>query len=977
MQEGFKISNPGTEPVFSKFSVLSPSGRTYEVKIRSLKRRVNSCTCPDYQTNLLGTCKHIEAVLALIEKKLRGKIDNAELSAPPTAEVFLNYGEQVEVMLYRPAKINENVSELLSRYFDDNGTLLGNPIQQLPALLEDAASLKPDEASALNISPNVRTHADLLAVSLKHQLQRQWFLNEVKAGRRSLDIIGTKLYPYQVEGLLHLVFTGRALLADDMGLGKTVQAIGAAVLLKELRGISRVLVVTPASLKHQWYREIKKFTSLSAEVVQGPASKRELLYSTPSFFTLVNYELLLRDQQVYERLAPDLIILDEAQRVKNWRTKTAQAVKQLRSRYTFVLTGTPIENNLDELYSVLQTLDARLLGPLWQFNSRYYQLERRPSGSYKILGYKNLEELRKRIVRVVLRRMRDEVLHDLPPRVDNNFFVPMTQAQLEPYKDYQAIVARLLGIAHKRPLTPAESKRLMMALQKMRILCDALELHDRNLTEKQKKQTAPKLEELVSIVQEQVVAAKRKAVIFSSFEGMIDLAIDRVARPLKIGYVKLAGTVPTTKRGALLDRFREDESCRIFFSTDAGGVGLNLQSASLVINIDIPWNPAVLEQRIGRAHRMGQKETVQVINLVAQGVIEERMLDTLAQKRQIFQAVFSALEGEDTLVFAKDRGLMARLRQMLADEESSPASAVEARANASGGASAVTSNSAGLSADTSTGVSIAGSAAGSANACANLVPEHGDVSENASTVMPSTDSDKVKLFAERLSSKLGSRLLLIRKADRQAARLMVVVDQDASGLSSVVDEIADRVQGQNPLFKVHLFDKKSYESLQALFGGNLDLQDSVHEAYRSPALPASADRADDGRLQTTKFVREKLSQTAERLRLVKLMTDGGFAAEATAPLKQALDATMDGLYKLAGKSVPGDRYSILEIERLLVKPGILAPEKSASIQWMQSLLNSQGSQTTTTLEKYLVERIFASIEQLCESADLYLTARLL
>ncbi|MFZ2959936.1 MAG: DEAD/DEAH box helicase [Candidatus Ozemobacteraceae bacterium] len=941
LEEGFKIRNLGSEPVFSTFSVLSPSGRTYEVTNRSLKRRVNSCTCPDYQTNLLGTCKHIEAVLAILGKKLRGRIDEAELSAPATAEVFLNYGERVEVALYAPGKLRGEAGALQRQYFDDKGSLLGDPASQVPALIDEIARLKPEQAERLRVAPEVRAHAELLADGLKYQQQRQWFLEEVSAGRRSLDVVGTKLYPYQVDGLLHLAFSGRALLADDMGLGKTVQAIGAAVLLKELRGISRVLVVTPASLKHQWLREIKRFTSLTAEVIQGPSAKRELLYATPCFFTLVNYELLLRDQQVYERLAPDLVILDEAQRVKNWRTKTAQAVKRLHSRYTFVLTGTPIENNLDELYSVLQTLDPRLLGPLWQFNERYHQLEKRPNGSFKVLGYKNLEELRRRISPIVLRRVREEVLHDLPPRVDNNFFVPMTSAQLEPYKDFQAIVAQLLNIAQRRALTPVESKRLLMALQKMRILCDALELHDRHLPEKQKKQTAPKLDELAGILREQVVGAGRKAVIFSSFEGMIDLAIERVARPLNIGYVKLAGSVPTSQRGKLLDRFREDADCRIFFSTDAGGVGLNLQSASLVINLDMPWNPAVLEQRIGRAHRMGQKETVQVINLVAQGVIEERMLDTLAQKRQIFQAVFSALEGQDTLVFAKDRGLMARLRQMLA-EESSPKSLEETSITA------------------------------------------GAKVEADSTVLPSTEADLVRLFAERLSARLGGRLLLVRKVgalggiatpDDERTRLLVIVDQDAAGLSPMVDEIAALIHGPTPSFNVHLFDRKSYESLLGLLGDNLGSQEPVREAYRSPALPLPVDRNADSRTQTTRDVREKLTRANERLRLTRLMADGGFAKETSAPLRQALEATLDGLYRLACEPPPADRYSVLEVERLLVKPGILSAEDSARIPWMQSLLASQDGPGATALEQPLVERMVAAVERLGEAINLYLTAR--
>jgi len=171
---------------------------------------------------------------------------------------------------------------------------------------------------------------------------------------------------------MHLTFGRRALLADDMGLGKTVQAIAAGALLRQLRDIKRVLVVSPASLKHQWAREIQRFTSLSATVIEGNLTSRRNLYQKPGFFNIINYELVLRDEDDLRRLRPDLIILDEAQRIKNWRTKTADAVKRLRSPYAFVLTGTPLENRLDELYSIFQFIDPDILGPLWRFNQRFF-----------------------------------------------------------------------------------------------------------------------------------------------------------------------------------------------------------------------------------------------------------------------------------------------------------------------------------------------------------------------------------------------------------------------------------------------------------------------------------------------------------------------------------------------------------------------------------------------------------------------------
>ncbi len=471
---------------------------------------------------------------------------------------------------------------------------------------------------------------------------------------------------------MHLAFGGRTMLADDMGLGKTVQAIAAAALLKELRGIERVLVITPASLKHQWAREIRRFTSLPVTVVQDGQIARRQAYRENAFFTIVNYELVRRDLVELEQLRPSLIILDEAQRIKNWRAKTAIVVKQLKSRYAFVLTGTPLENRLDELYSIFQFLDPRILGPLWHFNDRFYDLEERADGSYKVIGYKNFAELRATVEPYSVRRTRDEVLKDLPERIDNNFFVEMTDPQWQAYDEYKEIVARLASIAKRRPLTPQEKDRLLKGLLKMRIICDALALHDKEIPPRDREKTAPKLRELEHILTDEIANNGHKALVFSQWSGMLALTTPVVKR-VGLGYVTLTGAVPSAKRGRLIERFFDDPDCRVFFSTDAGGVGLNLQAASLVVNLDLPWNPAVLEQRIGRAHRHGQLQPVHVVNLIAQGTIEERMLDTLAAKRNVFAGVFGTEEAPDKLSFRDTgQGLLKRLDDLLGQPARAP-----------------------------------------------------------------------------------------------------------------------------------------------------------------------------------------------------------------------------------------------------------------------------------------------------------------
>ena len=269
-----------------------------------------------------------------------------------------------------------------------------------------------------------------------------------------LELLRHPLLPYQREGMIHLAFGERALLADDMGLGKTVQAIAACEFLARRKGIARVLVVCPASLKAEWEEQIARFTDRPAQSVFGPRAARHAAYRAPPFFTIVNYEQVVSDaKSINEVLSPDVVVLDEAQRIKNWHTKTAREVKSLRSPYAFVLTGTPVENRIDELYSIVQYLDPELVGPLFRFNRDFYELDERG----RPIDYRNLDELRRRIQPILLRRRKSDVETELPGRSVKTFFVPMVEEQRLRYEDYHFDARKLASIAKKRPLTRRSS----------------------------------------------------------------------------------------------------------------------------------------------------------------------------------------------------------------------------------------------------------------------------------------------------------------------------------------------------------------------------------------------------------------------------------------------------------------------------------------------------------------------------------------
>jgi superfamily II DNA or RNA helicase len=902
LEEITKVVNQGEHPIFSTFAVSSQSGQTYRVEVRSLDELQNSCTCADYKTNLIGTCKHIEGVLLFLQKKHGERLAELAKKRPAGAQVYLHYGEDIAVRVGLPLPRVPAVRALLTHYFGPDGVLIGSALENLPRLFAALEELSSRERKFVRVAEAVREHLELLQDREAVQQQKEWFLEQVKSGHRSFGVLATKLYPYQEQGAMHLAFGRRAMLADDMGLGKTVQAIAAAALLKELRGIERVLIITPASLKHQWAREIRRFTSLPATVISGNLQARRAAYRSESFFIILNYEVVRRDLAELEQMRPSLIILDEAQRIKNWRSKTAQAVKRLKSRYAFVLTGTPLENRLDELYSIFQFLDPRILGPLWHFNDRFYDLEKRDDGSYKVIGYKNFAELRSVVEPYSMRRTRDEVLKDLPERIDNNFFVEMTGPQWAAYDGFRENVAQLVSIAKRRPLTPKEHDILLMSLLKMRIICNALALHDKEIPAKDREKTAPKLRELEHVLTDEIANNGHKAVVFSQWTGMLELTKPIVKR-VGLGYVTLTGSVPSGKRGALIEKFFDDPDCRVFLSTDAGGVGLNLQAASLVVNLDLPWNPAVLEQRIGRAHRHGQLNPVHVVNLIAQGTIEEKMLDTLAAKRNVFAGVFGTEEAPNKISFHDaGQGLLKRLDTLLGAPARAAAPVIELELTP---------------------------------AVAPAEPEAPSAKpRQAAPVAKPRAAPTLKGFAESLVAKFASgeagRILLVRQAP-MGEGVLVIVDQNPAELRPAIELLLTNYFESNPPI-LHLMEQEGYRALTA-FLPTAPADDA--EAYRASALPAPVSADHQRRVKKSN---EGLDFAAKRLALAEVLLKGGFPEEMLRPIREALGWAFNSLLALrADRDPSGDLPAPRLIQSELVEPGHLPDDLAARLARVREL----------------------------------------
>ena len=504
-EQPFLFENLGAEPVFSEFAVTNPqSGGRYRVAIRGAALGENYCSCADFATNDLGTCKHVEFTLARLEARRGGKAALEGGFIPPYSEIYLNYAGARSVRFRTGAGCPAALIRRAAALFDEPSgwTLPQNRFAQLDAFL----------AAAQKSGHEVRCYEDALAfvAAARDAGNRCRVLDAAyPRGAKSpalAKLLKTKLYPYQIDGALFAVRAGRCLIGDEMGLGKTIQAIAAAELFARHFGSERVLVVCPTSLKHQWHREFARFTGREAQVIQGGRAAREQRYREPAAWKIANYETLARDLDLIGAWSPDVVIVDEAQRIKNWNTIAARALKRIASPYAVVLTGTPLENRLEELVSIVQFVDPHRLGPTWRLLDEHQT--RDPVG--RVVGYRNLNRLGATLAPVMLRRRKAEVLDQLPERVDNTFFVPMTPQQLLHHEENADTVARIVKRWRRTGhLSETDQRVLTCALQNMRMSCNSTFLLDHETDH------GTKADELATLLAELFERPEAKAVATS------------------------------------------------------------------------------------------------------------------------------------------------------------------------------------------------------------------------------------------------------------------------------------------------------------------------------------------------------------------------------------------------------------------------------------------------------------------------------
>ncbi len=447
--------------------------------------------------------------------------------------------------------------------------------------------------------------------------------------------LNATLRPYQQQGLNWLQFLrtyGLAgILADDMGLGKTLQTLAHIQVEKDAGRLNRpVLIIAPVSLMGNWRNEAARFCpELRVVVVHGKDRHEVVSEMTSHDVVIAPYSLLQRDKDRWLEAAWHLVVLDEAQNIKNASTHAAQIVGQLNTRHRLCLSGTPMENHLGEIWSLFYFLMPGFLGS----QKRFQELFRTPIE--KLGDTERMNQLRARITPFMLRRTKSLVASELPPKVDTVVRVELEGKQADLYETIRLGMEKTVRDALESKGLAKSQITILDALLKLRqVCCDPKLL---KLAAAQKIKHSAKLEQLMVMLPE-MVAEGRRILLFSQFTTMLTL-IEAELKKHNLQWVKLTGQ--SQNREALIQQFTDRTVPIFLISLKAGGVGLNLPQADTVIHYDPWWNPAVENQATDRAHRIGQTETVFVYKLVAQGTIEERILDLQERKAALADSMYS------------------------------------------------------------------------------------------------------------------------------------------------------------------------------------------------------------------------------------------------------------------------------------------------------------------------------------------------
>lgn len=593
MTRHYKVILKEAHPVVSglfQFKITDGLRRNFEVEI--LKGTVQ-CSCREFHEEQAGYCEHA-ALVSLIW--------NQPAFYPTTWQLI---GE------IKDRKKKQILGLPFEYRFYNGKTNSIESIQGGRAPTKGQPAQVVESCTVPNHSKAVQTNANKLA-GLPLPISQGILLG------------GLSLYDYQEDIFQKMLLANKAICSMKMGAGKTLTTLACyGWILKNLNPLSRMLVICPKSLKIQWQSEIRRALDMDSFLIND---KKGLLQVGSHQIEIVTYQTFTKHCDVFTKKDYDIVVMDEIQFIRNNESKAWKAAKEINTSFFYGLSGTVIENRLDDLYSIMEIVAPGSLGPKWKFSSNYQDLL---SVGKKVIifdGVKNLASLHEKI--------KDRVFSygdlQLPPITHSYVPVKLTSIQTQTHDEYYGEAKKLLAKSMSSGLSYGEKMYLQAMLLKARQACNST-----TLITKAPSPLSSKLSEVCAIARKQKQRGN-KVIFFSQWTEMLDLIAEQF-KAMNMDYVFYTGRESELQRSRSLDRFQYDPNVPFFLASDSGGVGLDgLQKAcNVVVHVEPPWNPARLDQRTGRVYRIGQTKPVEVYYLYGKESIEEKILETLQKKRDI------------------------------------------------------------------------------------------------------------------------------------------------------------------------------------------------------------------------------------------------------------------------------------------------------------------------------------------------------
>lgn len=622
--------------IHKNYFLLNNEAKIFEFLTEGIKRLEEMCTIyysSDFKKIGIKSAGKFKTNLRLSSdlNLLEFNIENTTIPKEELNELFRNY--RLKKKYYRLK--NGDFIDLENDDIVAMAGILENLNVPVKDLKEDTLTLTKNKALYLNEAlkdKNIETKKSQDFVDLIEGI-----LSPGEIEYEVPDSIQADLRPYQKVGYQWLRTLAEhglgGILADDMGLGKTLQSIVYITAALQQNPGEHFLIVCPTSLVYNWKEELEKFAPfIRCDIVTGaPKNRQATIEGYKNLDVLItSYPLIRRDIELYESITFHTVVIDEAQYIKNAGSLSAQSVKRLKTKNRFALTGTPIENSLSELWSIFDFLMPMYLLSHSKFVNQYEKPILRNDKEA-------LEDLGRHIHPFILRRMKKEVLTELPDKIETKMLVDMTEEQRKVYNAFIENIRGELGINIEGTNMEQSKIKILAALTRLRQIC----CHPSTFLD-QYEGGSGKLDLLMDIVLE-AIANEHRILIFSQFTSMLQIIAERLKKE-NIEFFNLEGSTPGDVRSDYVKRFNAGEGSVFLISLKAGGTGLNLVGADMVIHYDPWWNPAVEDQATDRAYRIGQKNSVQVIRLITQGTIEEKINKLQMRKKDLSDSVIQTKE---------------------------------------------------------------------------------------------------------------------------------------------------------------------------------------------------------------------------------------------------------------------------------------------------------------------------------------------